>query len=122
MEQSFATATQFNIDAADLYCEWKHWLNMFEIYALATKLTKKDNPIQRATLLHCLGPAVQTTFSTLPGEHKKLDEAKQAYIAQKETWFLNATSSAQENRGQMRQLTVTSLPAENWQKHAILAH
>ena len=29
-------------------------------------------------MLHCLGPAVQRIFNTLPGEHKSLEEAKTA--------------------------------------------
>ena len=79
MERSLTLAapTPLNIDAADLYCEWKHWINAFDIYAIATELTRKDDSIQRATLLHCLGPADQRIFSTLPGNNRKLDEMKQ---------------------------------------------
>ena len=55
----------FNVDAADLYYEWKHWVIKFDLCALATELTKKDDPIQRATHLHCLGTAVQRIFTTL---------------------------------------------------------
>lgn len=80
MERSLTLTapTPLNIDAADLYCEWKHWINAFDIYAIATELTTKDDSIQRATLLHCLGPAAQRIFSTLPGDNRKLDETKQA--------------------------------------------
>ena len=51
---------------------------MFEIYVIASDLQKKDDAVQRATMLHCLGPAVQRIFNTLPGEHKSLEEAKTA--------------------------------------------
>ena len=68
----------FNIDATDLYSEWKHWSSAFEIYSIASDLQKKDDAVQRATMLHCLGPAVQCIFNMLPGEPKSLEEAKTA--------------------------------------------
>ena len=58
MDRSLPAPTPFNIDAADLYSEWKHWVSAFEIYAIASDLGKKEDAIQRATMLHCLGPAV----------------------------------------------------------------
>ena len=76
----------FNVDAADLYYEWKHWVNTFDLCALATELTKKDDPIQRATHLHCLSTAVQRIFITLPSDDETLDEDKEAlenYLAPK---------------------------------------
>ena len=78
MERSLPAPTAFNIDATDLYSEWKHWSSAFEIYSVASDLQKKDDAVQRATMLHCLGPAVQRIFNTLPGEHKSLEEAKTA--------------------------------------------
>ena len=80
------TPQPFNIDAADLYCEWQHWVSSFDIYSVASELSDKDDKVQRATFLHCLGPAVQRIFRTLPGEHKKLEDAKlalQNYFAPK---------------------------------------
>ena len=65
MERSLPAPTAFNIDAADLYSEWKHWVSAFEIYAIASDLREKEDAIQRATMLHCLGPAVQRIFNTL---------------------------------------------------------
>ena len=76
MERSLPAPTAFNIDATDLYSEWKHWSSAFEIYSIASDLQKKDDAVQRATMLHCLGPEVQRIFNTLPGEHKSLEEAK----------------------------------------------
>ena len=73
-----ASPAPFNVDAADFYYEWKHWVNTFDICALATELTKKDDPIQRATHLHCLGTSVQRIFTTLPSDHETLDEDKEA--------------------------------------------
>ena len=78
MERSLPALTAFNIDATDLYIEWKHWSGAFEIYLIASDLQKKEDAVQRATMPHCLGPAVQRIFNTLPGEHKSLEEAKTA--------------------------------------------
>ena len=78
MERSLPAPNAFNIDTADLYSEWKHWVSAFEIYATASDLRRKEDAIQRATMLHCLGPAVQRIFNTLPGEHKSLEEVKTA--------------------------------------------
>ena len=73
-----ASPAPFNVDAADLYYEWKHWVNTFDLCALATQLMKKDDPIQRATHLHCQGTAVQRIFTTLSSDHEMLDEDKEA--------------------------------------------
>ena len=78
MERSLPAPTAFNIDATDLYGKWKHWSSKFEIYAIASDPQKKEDSAQRATMLHCLGPAVQRIFNTLPGEYKSLEEAKTA--------------------------------------------
>ena len=78
MERSLPAPTTFNINAIDLYSEWKHWVSAFEIYAIASDLKKKEDAAQRATMLHCLGPAVQRIFNTLPGENKSLEEVKSA--------------------------------------------
>ena len=76
MEQSLPAPTPFNINLTDLYSEWKHWVSSFQIYAITSNLQKKEDAIQRATMLHCLGPAVQCIFNAIPGEHKTLKEVK----------------------------------------------
>ena len=53
-------------------------MSALEIYAIASGLATKPDNVQRATLLHCLGPAVQRIFYTLPGEHEKYDDVKAA--------------------------------------------
>ena len=68
--------SRFNLEASDLFTEWQQWLNAFKIYATATELVKKSDEIQRATLLHCLGPATQRIFQTLPGDKKTCEEAE----------------------------------------------
>ena len=76
MEHSLRAPTPFNADTSDLYTEWKHWMSAFKIYAIASGLVTKPDAVQWATLLHCLGPAVQRIFNTLPGEHENYDDVK----------------------------------------------
>ena len=76
MERSSPGTTPFNAEASDLYSEWKHWVSAFGIYSIASGLSKKEDDVRRARLLHCLGPAVQRIFNTLPGEHESFEEVK----------------------------------------------
>ena len=69
---------KFNSNAPDLFTEWRHWINAFKIYVIATELHEKSDEIQQATLLHCLGPDTQRIFETLPGEKKTFKEAELA--------------------------------------------
>ena len=79
MGQSLLPApTAFNVNATDLYNEWQHWQSAFEIYAIASDLAKKNDTIQRAPMLHCLGPTVQRIFHTLPCDHKSHNNVKTA--------------------------------------------
>lgn len=57
---------KFNAETSDLFTEWQQWLNAFKIYATATEPVRKSDEIQHAKLLHCLGPATQGIFQTLP--------------------------------------------------------
>lgn len=56
MERSLPAPTPFNTDASDLFSKWKHWVSAFEIYLIASSLSKKEDDTQRATLLHCTFP------------------------------------------------------------------
>jgi len=76
MERSLPAPTSFNADASELYSEWKQWVSVFRIYLIASGLSKKEDDVQRAILLHCLGPTVQRIFNTLPGEHESFEEVK----------------------------------------------
>ena len=85
-----ASPAPFNVDAADLYYEWKHWVIKFDLCALATELTKKDDPIQRANHLHCLSTAVQRIFTTLPAITKHWTKTRKHWkitSPRKKTWF-----------------------------------
>lgn len=77
-EHALRAPPNFNVAAANLYTEWKTWINAFTFYSIATDLEEKPDPVQRATLLHCLGPQVQRIFETLPGEKGTLALAKTA--------------------------------------------
>ena len=101
MERSLPAPTPFNADASDLYSEWKQWVSAFGICSIASGLSKKEDDVQRATLLHCLGPVVQRIFNTLPGEHESFAEVKTAL----DGYF--ATNSGLEERGQTSPLIHT---------------
>jgi len=58
MEHSLPAPTPFNVDASALLSEWKHWVSAFDIYSIASGLSRKVDDVQRAILLHCLSPAV----------------------------------------------------------------
>lgn len=70
---------QFNVESADVYTEWKTWLESFTIYGIAVKLEKKSESVQLATMLHCLGPAIQRIFRTLPGKNESYKAAVAAF-------------------------------------------
>ena len=44
---------------------WKEWGRSFDVYAMATELYKKPEPVQCATFLHMAGPAAQRVYATL---------------------------------------------------------
>ena len=71
----------FNLEASNLYDEWKHWMEAFENYRIATKLNKEEDSVQRATLLHLAGTGVQRLLSGLPGSKEKFEEVKSALTA-----------------------------------------
>lgn len=74
----FCSIFDQNMDVSDLYSEWKQLVSAFGSYLIASGLSKKEDNIQRATLLHCLGPAEQRIFNTLPGKHEFFTEVKTA--------------------------------------------
>ena len=78
MERSLPAPTPFNADASDRYSKWKHWVSAFEIYSIASDLSKKEDDVQRATLLHRLSQAIQRIFNTLSGEYQSFAEVKTA--------------------------------------------
>ena len=53
-------------------------MSAFKIYSIASGLATKADEVQRATLLHCLGLAVQRIFNTLPGVHEKYEDVQTA--------------------------------------------
>ena len=70
-----------NLEATNLADEWKHWLEAFENYRIATKLNKEEDTVQRATLLHLVGPGVQRLLSGLPGSKEKYEDVTEALTA-----------------------------------------
>ncbi|XP_064461755.1 uncharacterized protein K02A2.6-like [Ornithodoros turicata] len=67
-----------NVNAADLYTEYKLWMEGYENYEIASGLINADDKVRRATLLHCIGPEVRRILSNIPGERTKYKETKKA--------------------------------------------
>ena len=84
-ENRLTTPRQFNTEASDIYTEWKIWIESFKIYAIAVELEEKSENVQLASMLHCLGPAVQRIYRTLTGKNtcKAAIEALEDYFAPK---------------------------------------
>ena len=63
MERSLPALTAINIDATDLYSEWKHWSGTFEIYLIASDLQKKEDAVREPRC--CIALTTQcNAFST----------------------------------------------------------
>ena len=69
---------KFNIEATGAYVEWKARIESFNIYDVAVDLAEKSDSVQTATMLHCLGPAVQIIYRMLPGKKEKYEEVVEA--------------------------------------------
>ena len=70
-----------NLETTNLADEWKHWLEAFGNYRIATKLNKEKDNVERATLLHLAGTGVQRLFSGLPGSKEKYEDVTAALTA-----------------------------------------
>ncbi|UYV72040.1 hypothetical protein LAZ67_9001617, partial [Cordylochernes scorpioides] len=78
MANNLTSPLPLNLNATDLYSEYKHWMNSYLIYELASGVSTKKDDVKRATLLHCLGPQVQRIFFNLPEEKDTYEKAKEA--------------------------------------------
>ena len=56
--------------------EWQRRIDSFEMFSIASKLDNEDDKVQRATLLHLEGPAVQTVPSNLTGDKTSIKNVK----------------------------------------------
>ena len=57
-----------NMESSNMKEEWQRWKESFSMFSIASELDKKDDKVQRATLLHLAGPSVQSVLANLPGE------------------------------------------------------
>ncbi|UYV76711.1 K02A2.6-like [Cordylochernes scorpioides] len=67
-----------NMNASNLFAEYKHWMESYAIFEIASGISKKSDEIKRATLLHCLGPNVQRIFFNLPDGKENYEQTKMA--------------------------------------------
>ena len=67
-----------NLEATNLADEWKHWLEAFGNYRIATQLNKEEDTVQRATLLNLARTGVQRFLSGLPGSKEKYEDVTAA--------------------------------------------
>ncbi|UYV76796.1 K02A2.6-like, partial [Cordylochernes scorpioides] len=67
-----------NMNASNLFAEYKQWMESYAIFEIASGISKKSDEIKRATLLHCLGPNVQRIFFNLPDEKENYEQTKMA--------------------------------------------
>ncbi|UYV66679.1 K02A2.6-like, partial [Cordylochernes scorpioides] len=67
-----------NMNACNLFAEYKQWMESYAIFEIASGISKKSDEIKRATLLHCLGPNVQRIFFNLPDEKENYEQTKMA--------------------------------------------
>ncbi|UYV68351.1 K02A2.6-like [Cordylochernes scorpioides] len=65
-----------NMNACNLFAEYKQWMESYAIFEIASGISKKSDEIKRATLLHCLGPNVQRIFFNLPDEKENYEQTK----------------------------------------------
>ena len=65
-----------NMECTSMKEEWQRWIDSFEMYSFASKLDKEDDKVQRVTLLHLAGPAVQTILSNLTGDKASTKNVK----------------------------------------------
>ena len=56
--------------------EWQRRIDSFEMFSIASKLDNEDDKDQRSTLLHLVGPAVQTVLSNLTGDKTSTKNVK----------------------------------------------
>ena len=66
----------FKMECSNLKEEWQRWIASFEMFSTASKLDNEDDKVQRETLVHLAGPAVQTVLSNLTGDKSSTKNVK----------------------------------------------
>lgn len=63
-----------DFDAPNLANEWRKWKNSWDIYALASGVSEKPEPVQCAVFLHVAGPSAQQINSTFVFTDEQKDD------------------------------------------------
>ena len=56
---------EFDLDSSNAKQEWNTWIEQYDLYACATELDSKDEKIQIATLLTCIGACGRKIYATI---------------------------------------------------------
>ena len=59
-----------DVDCSNLANKWQQWRQHFELFTLASGLSKKDPKIQSAMLLHVISPAALEVYNTFIWENE----------------------------------------------------
>ena len=57
-----------NLEESNLADAWIRWKQCFEVFSLASSLSKKGKKVQAATLLHVAGPEALEVYNTFTWE------------------------------------------------------
>ena len=59
-----------NLEESNLADAWRRWKQCFEVFSLASGISKKDEKVQAATFLHVARPEALEVYNTFTWEDK----------------------------------------------------
>ena len=64
MIEKLTPPEQLNLESGNLAENWQTWRQRFKVFSIASRLSKKSESIQVATLLHVAGPKALEVYNT----------------------------------------------------------